>query len=226
MSRYQLINTLRSSESRFLKNKIKNTFFQRRNRARRAGNATAEFEAEIKQAFDERIDQELHKINQVCDNLQDDETLEVPEYLVTRGKGRSADPVILSRVIPVVGHNLSGKRCRDDEPSSPSKRSRQNDSDSSSEPDPSDTLSELDPADFLGDTLSLLDPADFLGDTVSLIDPSDFPNLDWADNPTHAAPVTTQMRIQACSQVTAEPALDVQSDWEIETLPDDCFDVV
>ena len=118
MSRYQLINTLRATETRFLKTKIKNSFFQRRNRAKRAGTATAEFVAEIKQAFDDRIDRETHNINQICDNLLADDELEVPEFLVTRGKGKRGDPIFLSQVIPVVGHNLSGKRCRsDDHPS-------------------------------------------------------------------------------------------------------------
>lgn len=115
MSRYQLINTLRATETRFLRTKIKNSFFQRRNRAKRAGTATAEFVAEIKQAFDDRIDRETHNINQVCDNLIADDELEVPEFLVARGKGRRGDHIILSQVIPVVGHNLSGKRCRSDD---------------------------------------------------------------------------------------------------------------
>lgn len=115
MSRYQLVNTLRSTESRFVKNKIKNSFFQRRNRAKRAGTAKPEFVAEIKAAFDQRIDDEIHNINKICDNLLANEELDVPEFLVMRGKGRRGDRIILSQVIPVVGRNLSGKRCRSDD---------------------------------------------------------------------------------------------------------------
>lgn len=238
MSRYQLVNTLRLSETRFLRNKIKNTFFQRRNRARRAG-CTAEFEAEIEKAFDERIDNEIHKINQICDGLQDDETLEVPETLVTRGRSKTSVPVILSQVIPVVGHNLSGKRCRPYDSESSPKRTRR-DSYSSSDYEPSSpelesaseesSIESESDSEIESETESVPDlNIDTLSETVSLLDPNDFSNGyeiegTWTGIPNPE--VTTPMRIHAFSQVASQPAPEVQSEWEIETLPDDFDDLL
>ncbi len=235
ISRYQKENNLHKSETRFLRNKIKNTFFQRRNRARRAG-CTAEFEAEIEKAFDERIDNEIHKINQICDNLQDDETLEVPELLVARGRSKTSVPVILSQVIPVVGHNLSGKRCRPYGTDSSSKRARCDSISTSSDSEPTspDLESESDESSIDSDSESETESVtdlniDTLSETVSLLDPNDFSNGYEIEGTWTAVPhpeVSTPMRVHAFSQVATQPAPEVQSEWEINTLPDDFDDLL
>lgn len=114
MSRYQRVTTLRLSETKFAKRKYKNSFYLRRNRARRAGSATEEFEAEIKAAFDKRIGDAILEINKTCDLLLEDERLDIPVTIVARGQGNKSKPITLSKKVPSSSPPLKRNRSNSD----------------------------------------------------------------------------------------------------------------
>ena len=114
MSRYQQITNLRLTETNFAKRKYKNSFYLRRNRARRAGSATEEFEAEIKAAFDKRIEDAILEINNTCDLLLEDESLDIPVTIVARGQGNKSKPITLSKKVPSSSPPLKRNRSDSD----------------------------------------------------------------------------------------------------------------
>lgn len=115
MTRFYQITTLRLSETKFAKRKYKNSFYLRRNRARRAGSATEEFEAEIKAAFNKRIEDAILEINNTCDALLEDESLDIPVTLVARGQGNKSKPIALSKKVPSSSPPLKRKQSDDDD---------------------------------------------------------------------------------------------------------------
>lgn len=209
--RKRQIEALRKKEIKYCKKNVNNTFYQRRNRARRADTATPKFEQEMRAAFDLRIADEIHTINTICDQLLDNYEA-IPQEILPRQKKGHITP--LSQKIPVVSNTLTKKRPREEDPVDDGfevvKIPKRDDSSSPSDLDDESFLSILDTdpdnASVQGST----------GDVSDLLDVLEGPNVIQQ----YTVPQPPQPHPSVISAAQYEPTQQV----EIESLPDHFFD--